>query len=70
MYKIIKAHPTKEQIASFNMKITQEDDYIDYVIDLNTLPEDKKSELCALYDLQADEVDAKEKLQLTVSSSV
>lgn len=70
MYKIIKEHPTKEQISKFNMKVAQGDDYIDYVIDLSALSKSQKSELCALYNLSSTEVDEKEKLKLTVSSSV
>ncbi|PLY10221.1 MAG: hypothetical protein C0628_09700 [Sulfurimonas sp.] len=70
MYKILKAHPTKEQIANFNMKIAEEDDYVDYVIDLNTLDEDAKKELCSLYDIDYKDLNQKEKLQLSISSSV
>ena len=70
MYKILKTHPTKEQIANFNMKIAEEDDYVDYVIDLNTLDEDAKKELCSLYDIDYKDLNQKEKLQLSISSSV
>ncbi|QFR43403.1 hypothetical protein [Sulfurimonas xiamenensis] len=70
MYKILKAHPTKEQITNFNMKIAEEDDYVDYVIDLNTLDEDAKKELCSLYDIDDKDLNQKEKLQLSISSSV
>lgn len=70
VYKILKAHPTKEQITNFNMKIAEEDDYVDYVIDLNTLDEDAKKELCSLYDIDDKDLNQKEKLQLSISSSV
>jgi len=70
VYKILKAHPTKEQIANFNMKIAEEDDYVDYVIDLNTLDEDAKKELCSLYNIDYKDLNQKEKLQLSISSSV
>jgi len=70
VYKIIKAHPTKEQIASFSMKTTEEDDYVDYVVNLNNIGEEKKRELCSLYNIDINELNQKEKLQLTVSSSI
>lgn len=67
---MIKAHPTKEQIANFNMKVAEEDDYVDYVIDSETLGEEAKRELCSLYNINVEELNQKEKLQLSVSSSV
>ncbi len=70
MYKIIKAHPTKEQISTFKMKVAEEDDYVDYVIDLMNLGEESKRELCTLYGIDVNELNQKEKLQLTVSSSI
>jgi len=70
VYKILKTHPTKEQIANFNMKTTEEDDYVDYVIDLKTLGENAKKELCSLYSIDINELNQKEKLQLSLSSSV
>lgn len=70
MYKIIKVHPTKEQISALKIKVAQEDDYIDYVVDLNALSDDQKAELCDLYNLSPMEVEEKDKLKLTVSSSV
>lgn len=70
VYKIIKVHPTKEQISALKIKVAQEDDYIDYVVDLNALSKDQKAELCDLYNLDLAEVEEKDKLKLTVSSSV
>jgi hypothetical protein len=70
VYKIIKTHPTKEQISTFKMKIAEEDDYVDYVVDLNNLGEEAKRELCSLYGIAVEELNQKEKLQLTVSSSI
>lgn len=70
MYKILKAHPTKEQIKNLNMKMAENDDYIDYVVDLKTLGEDAKKELCSLCNIDISELNQKEKLQLSVSSSV
>jgi hypothetical protein len=70
LYKILKAHPTKEQISSFKMKIAEEDDYVDYVVDLKILGEDAKKELCSLCNIDINELNQKEKLQLSVSSSV
>jgi hypothetical protein len=52
------------------MKIAEEDDYIDYVVDLNNLGEEAKRELCSLYGIEISELNQKDKLQLTVSSSI
>lgn len=70
MYKIIKTHPTKEQISAFKMKIAEEDDYVDYVVDLNNLGEEAKRELSSLWSIDINDLNQKEKLQLTVSSSI
>ncbi len=67
---MIKTYPTKEQISTFKMKVAQEDDYVDYVIDLKSLNEETKKELCSLYNIDINELSEKKKLQLSVSSSV
>lgn len=70
MYKIIKERPTKEEISMLKMMVVQEDDYVDYVIDLNMLSKGEKEKLCELYSIDCSEVDEKDKLYLTVSSSI
>ena len=70
MYKIIKTHPTKEQISAFKMKVNVEDDYVDYVVKLDSLSEEEKSKFCLLYDMNINDMKGKEKIQLSIASSI
>ena len=52
MYILIKHKPSKEDIAAFNMKVSEEDTTLDYRVELASLDQAAKEAFCEHYNLQ------------------
>lgn len=70
MYITINKKPSKEEIATFNMKISEEDAVIDYRIELASLDQTAKKALCDCYNLKTDSIDSTTKVILSYNNEV
>lgn len=70
MYKVIQKHPTDEQIKAFGMRKVEEDDYTNYSVQFNMLSDADKKKLAEDFALNSEVLTAKDKLTLSVTTSI
>ena len=70
MFKVIQKHPSDEQIKAFGMRKVEEDDYTNYSVQFNTLSDAEKQKLAEDFALNSEVLNAKDKLTLSVTTSI
>ncbi|MFA6192024.1 MAG: hypothetical protein WC665_06695 [Sulfurimonas sp.] len=70
MYITINRKPSKEEIDTFNIKVSEEDAVIDYRIELDSLDQTAKKELCKSYNLKPESLDSATKIVLSYNNEV
>ncbi|MCJ7764591.1 MAG: hypothetical protein MUP09_01450 [Thiovulaceae bacterium] len=70
MYKTITQIPTREQIKKYNMKITEEDAFINYKADLSQLDETLQRTFSETFQVNFDALKEKQSVTLTHSREV
>ncbi|MBU1658050.1 hypothetical protein KKG72_03235 [bacterium] len=70
MYISINKKPSKEEIATFNMKVSEEDSVIDYRIELASLDEAAKKVLCECYNLKPESIQSAHKVVFSYNNEI
>ncbi len=70
MYIAISKKPSIEEIAVFNMKVSEEDTIIDYRIELDSLDQATKKVLCESYNIKAENIDSLTKVVLSYNHEI
>ena len=70
MYKIITQIPAKEQIKQYNMKVTDEDAFISYKVNLSQLDEALQMTFSETFQVNVDALKEKQSITLTLSNEV
>lgn len=70
MYITISKKPSREEIATFNMKVSEEDFVIDYRIEPASLDETAKKALCENYNLKLENIQNAQKIIFSYNNEV
>lgn len=70
MYIITSKKPSKEEIAMFNMKVSEEDSVIDYRIELTSFDEEVKKAFCEYYNLAPASIESKTRVIFSYTNEV
>lgn len=70
MYVMIKHAPTKEQIEQFKTKVTEEDAYINYQVNVSQFDETLRQAFLETFQIDAAVIDGRESVTLTHSVEV
>lgn len=70
MYITIHRKPSKEEIATFNMKVSEEDAIVDYRIELASLNQAAKKALCECYNLKPDSIESAARVTFSYNHEV
>lgn len=70
MYITISQKPSKEEIATFNMKVFEEDAVIDYRIELASLDQATKKMFCEHYNLNPESIESTTKLTFSHNNEI
>jgi hypothetical protein len=70
MYITISRKPSEEEIAMFNMKVSEEDSIIDYRIELASLNQEVKKTLCEYYNLSPESIENDTKVTFSYTNEV
>lgn len=70
MYLMIKETPTSEQIQTFNMKVNEDDLYLNYKIELSVLSDALLVALIDLFKINSSSLEGKQYITLSRSLEV
>jgi nucleoid-associated protein YejK len=70
LYISISKKPSKEEIATFNMKIVEADAVIDYRIELASLDQAVKKQFCEYYNLAQEKSENLSRVTLSYNNEV
>jgi len=70
LYISISRKPSKEEIATFNIKVSEEDTVIDHRIELASLDQAAKKALCDCYNLKLESIESATKVILSYGNEV
>lgn len=70
MYITISQKPSKEEIDTFNIKVSEGDTVIDYRIELDPLDQSAKKALCESYNLNPQSIENSTKVVLSYNNEV
>jgi hypothetical protein len=70
LYIAISKKPSIEEIAVFNMKVSEEDTIIDYRIELDSLDPATKKVLCESYNIKTENMDSLTKVVLSYNHEI
>ncbi|MDD2790339.1 MAG: hypothetical protein PHU40_06665 [Sulfurimonas sp.] len=70
MYITINRKPTKEEISTFNIKVSEEDAIIDYRIELDSLDQTTTKVLCESYNINPEKIENITKIVLFYHNEV
>lgn len=70
MYITISQKPSKEEIETFKIKISEGDTIIDYRIELGSLDQTAKKTLCESYSLNPQSIENNTKVVLSYNNEV
>jgi hypothetical protein len=70
LYITISQKPSKEEIALFNMKVSEEDSIIDYRIELASLDQEAKKMLCEHYNLTPERIESQTKVIFSYTNEI
>jgi hypothetical protein len=70
LYITISRKPSKEEIVTFNMKVSEEDAVVDYRIELDSLSQATKEALCECYNLNPERIASATKVTFSYSNEI
>ena len=70
MYVIIEEVPAQEYITRFEMELTEDDTYFNYIVDLAGRSKEDKKELSEIFDFELGRLANKTTLTLTIESEM
>lgn len=70
MYISISKKPSKEEIVTFNMKVTEADTIVDYRVEFASFDQAVKKQFCECYNLAQEKSEAATKITLSYNNEV
>jgi hypothetical protein len=70
LYITINRKPSKEEIVTYNMKVSEEDAVIDYRIELDSLNQETKEALCECYKLKPESITSATKVIFSYNNEI
>lgn len=70
MYITIRKKPSKEEIDTYNIKVSEQDSIIDYRIELASFDQGTKKALCESYNLKPESIENTARIILSYNTEV
>jgi hypothetical protein len=70
MYITVTQKPTKEEIATFNIKVSEEDSVIDYRVELASFDEATKKMFCEHFNLKPESIENSSKITFSYHNEI